>query len=210
MAATLGTGKKKKAAREAIAQVCNQFPKLNMTLCTWDSSSSWGLQVADYTLWTVQRRIVKDHCDNYATVFPLLRTCFHPREQVKQRPAISEKPEKRALGPLVADRPATTVPVAAPPVKVDDHEGAGLDVPLTWWDNQWDPWEDTNEDKFPPDDELVYYGSDDDPWGYADRPTHTETDRWSAAPQETVEALTTDDPVDSTSLRRLIDEGRLG
>lgn len=41
--------------------VCRQTG-LKIVLCVWDASSSWGLQVADYGLWALQRKL--DHGDD--------------------------------------------------------------------------------------------------------------------------------------------------
>ncbi len=181
VAATLGTGKKKKAVREALEEVCAQFSWLDLTLCTWDSASSWGLQVADYALWTVQRRLVKGECAHYKTVYPLLKTCFRPWEGYKERPAISAKPEKRAPGSLVADRPATSFPVETPPVKADEPEGTSLNTPRFSWEDSFDPW--MNEDE-----------------------PEEQEDVWSAAPPEAFEDLTTDEDPAPQSVRRRLEE----
>lgn len=55
IAATLGTKKRQSQAREALQDVCQQMNR-DFTLCTWDASTAWGLQVADYALWAIQRR----------------------------------------------------------------------------------------------------------------------------------------------------------
>ena len=55
IAATLGTKKRQSQAREALQDVCQQMNR-DFTLCTWEASTAWGLQVADYALWAIQRR----------------------------------------------------------------------------------------------------------------------------------------------------------
>lgn len=47
--ATIGTRAMKTAAAAAIDDVAAQMPQ-EVTACFWDSSSTWGLQVADYLL----------------------------------------------------------------------------------------------------------------------------------------------------------------
>lgn len=53
--ATFGTKARQKQATAALRDVCSQT-RLQYVLCTWDSATSWGLQVADYCLWSIQRR----------------------------------------------------------------------------------------------------------------------------------------------------------
>lgn len=138
IAATLGTGKKKRAAREAIEKVCEQFPRLDLTLCTWDSASSWGLQVADYTLWSVQRRLLHG-CDHYRRVYPLLKTCFRPWEGERRRPAVEETPAKRVPGRPDADQASIAFPIVPPSVEVGARQVAG-GIPAPSWDDSFDPW----------------------------------------------------------------------
>ncbi|GAA5198791.1 hypothetical protein GCM10023346_36900 [Arthrobacter gyeryongensis] len=49
IAGTFGTNKRSELARESLREVCNAQDR-NIILCVWESSSSWGLQVADYAL----------------------------------------------------------------------------------------------------------------------------------------------------------------
>lgn len=53
--ATLSTKARQTLATAALDDVCAQLDR-KFTLCIWDSGTSWGLQVADYALWTIQRR----------------------------------------------------------------------------------------------------------------------------------------------------------
>lgn len=39
----------------ALRDVCAQM-KRESVLCVWDAGTSWGLQIADYALWAIQRR----------------------------------------------------------------------------------------------------------------------------------------------------------
>lgn len=41
--------------RAALRDVCAQM-KRESVLCVWDAGTSWGLQIADYALWAIQRR----------------------------------------------------------------------------------------------------------------------------------------------------------
>jgi len=57
--ATLGTKALQKTAHRALEDVCQQTG-LRVVLCVWDSATSWGLQVADYGLWAMQRKLEKN------------------------------------------------------------------------------------------------------------------------------------------------------
>jgi hypothetical protein len=47
--------------------------------CIWDAQTSWGIQVADYALWAVQRVLEDRKCPWFETcVEPTLRTTFLP------------------------------------------------------------------------------------------------------------------------------------
>lgn len=177
VAATLGTGKKKAAACAAVEDVCRQFAGLDITLCAWDSSTSWGLQVADYALWTIQRRIIQGFCAHYETIYPLIETCFHPWEGIRKRPTISDRPEKRAPGSLVTDRAIFTVPVQAPPVKNIPSLKANVTPSVDWWGNQADPWAAPEQDPndYVPDPSRYA----PDPWEqYTPDPDQHEPDPW--------------------------------
>ncbi|QUH05710.1 DUF3800 domain-containing protein [Saccharopolyspora erythraea] len=62
VAATLGTNARKKAFESALHDVCQvQGPcGRDVHLCHWPAPTSWGLQVADYAAWAVQRKMEKD------------------------------------------------------------------------------------------------------------------------------------------------------
>jgi Protein of unknown function (DUF3800) len=78
--ATLGTASRKTAFQTAINQVCAQVkPYLrDVTVAHWDSASAWGLQVADYGLWAVQRRIERQDEQYMWAVQPSLASQFLP------------------------------------------------------------------------------------------------------------------------------------
>lgn len=78
IAGTFGTAARQTAAKVALEDVCNQIDR-NIVLCVWKSSSSWGLQVADYGLWALQRELENKTCTWLSPcVQPTLSTQFHP------------------------------------------------------------------------------------------------------------------------------------
>lgn len=87
IAATLGTHRRATSARDALQEVCEQLATdREIVLCVWDAASSWGVQVADYGLWAVQRdlegltsRWLETH------VRPTLRSVFCPWGQRGRR-----------------------------------------------------------------------------------------------------------------------------
>jgi len=78
--ATLGTAARKKAFRQAIARVCDDHapPLRNVVVCHWEAATSWGLQVADYGLWAVQRQLERDDRTYLWAVVPTLKSKFLP------------------------------------------------------------------------------------------------------------------------------------
>jgi len=52
---TLSTKARQTQASAALRDVCAQTNR-ECVLCVWDAGTSWGLQVADYALWAIQRR----------------------------------------------------------------------------------------------------------------------------------------------------------
>lgn len=77
--ATLGTNKRQTIAREAVQDVCDQMPQREITLCIWDASTSWGLQVADYALWAVARNLEGNSLRDYdRDIAPLVKSCYAP------------------------------------------------------------------------------------------------------------------------------------
>lgn len=76
--AEFGTKQISAAARAAVEDVCSQINR-KITLCVWSARSSWGLQVADYALWAVQRNLEGKRCTWYEPcVKPTLRSTFLP------------------------------------------------------------------------------------------------------------------------------------
>lgn len=78
IAGTFGTRQRRTQAESALADVCSQVSR-DVTLCVWESATSWGLQVADYALWAVQRELLGRPCPWYAqAVEPVLQSIFTP------------------------------------------------------------------------------------------------------------------------------------
>nr|WP_247600891.1 DUF3800 domain-containing protein [Cellulomonas hominis] len=78
IAGSFGTKSRQTQARLALADVCDQM-RMNIVLCIWDASSSWGLQVADYALWAVHRNLLGRPCYWYEeSVLPTLHSTFKP------------------------------------------------------------------------------------------------------------------------------------
>ncbi|MCC5578852.1 DUF3800 domain-containing protein [Microtetraspora sp. AC03309] len=78
--ATLGTSARKKAFEDAIREVCEDCApsRRDVVVCTWDSSTSWGLQVADYGLWAVQRKLERGDAGFMWAVEPTLSSFSRP------------------------------------------------------------------------------------------------------------------------------------
>ncbi|GII01749.1 DUF3800 domain-containing protein [Planobispora takensis] len=78
--ATLGTAARKRAFESAIKEVCEDHGPQDreVVVCHWESSTSWGLQVADYGLWAVQRNLERGDSAFMEAVEPTLKTCFKP------------------------------------------------------------------------------------------------------------------------------------
>lgn len=78
IAGTFGTRSRASTARAALAAVCEQVDR-KIVLCVWSSASSWGLQMADYALWAVQRNLERGSCAWYEkSVQPSVKTEFFP------------------------------------------------------------------------------------------------------------------------------------
>jgi hypothetical protein len=76
--ATFGTKKRAAQARAAIEDVCKQVDR-RINLCVWDASTVWGLQLADYGLWAVQRHLARGDLPAYDTcIRPLVCSVFTP------------------------------------------------------------------------------------------------------------------------------------
>lgn len=80
IAGHLQTKAKRNAIIDAISDVCKQIATDRIvTPCVWEAQSSWGIQVADYGLWSTQRVLIgrssQWHDD---AVEPTLQTRFMP------------------------------------------------------------------------------------------------------------------------------------
>jgi hypothetical protein len=76
---SLQTNNKRDAIRHALEDVCAQVDDRTIVPCIWDAPSSWGIQVADYGLWAVQRKLEGRACSWFdPCVKPGLRSIFTP------------------------------------------------------------------------------------------------------------------------------------
>ncbi|MGH3493248.1 MAG: DUF3800 domain-containing protein [Sciscionella sp.] len=77
---SLQTNNKRDAIRHALEDVCRQVAQdRTIVPCIWDARTSWGIQVADYALWAVQRILERRTCSWYVPcVEPSLKTTFLP------------------------------------------------------------------------------------------------------------------------------------
>lgn len=75
---SIGTKARKTAAESAVRDVVDQMSQ-TITLCVWPASTTWGLQVADYALWAVHRKLRGSPLKNYdEDVAPLVKSTFMP------------------------------------------------------------------------------------------------------------------------------------
>lgn len=79
-AGTLGTAQRAALARRALRDVCDQLAlSRSIHLSMWEARSSAGIQIADYGLWSVQRRFERADSTWYDQyVAPMASTCFRP------------------------------------------------------------------------------------------------------------------------------------
>ena len=78
--ATLGTAARKTAFQQAINAVCQSHGPTwcNVVVAHWDSVTSWGLQVADYGLWAIQRDLERGDGQYMWAIQPTLASKFLP------------------------------------------------------------------------------------------------------------------------------------
>jgi len=78
--ATAGTRAKKQTFQDAIDDVCASHAPAGCTMVVahWDSATSWGLQVADYGIWALQRELESGDTRYMPSIRPTLRSCFLP------------------------------------------------------------------------------------------------------------------------------------
>lgn len=88
---TFGTKQRAEQAKLAVRDVCSKLDR-DITVCVWEAATSWGLQVADYATWAVQRQIYQGPFNHYNNVInPLKTTEFYPwgkTNEAKKGPAI--------------------------------------------------------------------------------------------------------------------------
>lgn len=91
IAGTFGTKTRRTQAELALADVCSQINR-DITLCVWESATSWGLQVADYGLWAVHRDLMGRPCPWFVdSIQPTLATVFTPWGTIPVTPPLLEK-----------------------------------------------------------------------------------------------------------------------
>ncbi|MEX1908632.1 DUF3800 domain-containing protein [Janibacter sp. Y6] len=80
IAGHLQTNSKRDAIYDAVRDVCSQLDvDRTVVACVWEAPSSWGIQVADYGLWSVQRELLGKGSQWHSTcVEPFLETTFRP------------------------------------------------------------------------------------------------------------------------------------
>lgn len=80
IAAEIGMKAKRSAVREAVEDVCQQLKGgKNVHAHVWRSSTSTGLQIADYGLWAIQRQLMRDNSWHYEkAIAPTLRNMLYP------------------------------------------------------------------------------------------------------------------------------------
>lgn len=80
IAGTIDLSSMKSAARNALADVCQQLARdRTITPCLWEARTSWGIQVADYCLWALQRHLDRRECKWYDDVVEAIQaSCYGP------------------------------------------------------------------------------------------------------------------------------------
>ncbi|QIK63433.1 DUF3800 domain-containing protein [Leucobacter viscericola] len=80
VAAEIGMQAKRSAVRLAVEDVCQQLEKgADIRPHIWRSSTSAGLQIADYGLWAIQRHVIRGESWQYEkAVAPTMRSLLYP------------------------------------------------------------------------------------------------------------------------------------
>lgn len=80
IAGHLQTNAKRAASYQAVRAVCSQIATDRTVVpCVWDAPSSWGIQVADYGLWSTQRVLLgRTSPWHVRCVQPTLKSVFKP------------------------------------------------------------------------------------------------------------------------------------
>ncbi|WP_414938545.1 DUF3800 domain-containing protein [Amycolatopsis sp. cmx-11-51] len=146
---------KQEAATAAIEKVLERYPHLNITLCIWDNPTSWGLQVADYGLWVVQRDLRQGYCKHFAALAPLIESVYSPWEKngarKEYKPAAECRKRNRVISTLVFDR-YNGPPTATPDIGATSTAEASLE----WGDDETE----REHEEWKDGDHKI-----DDPWG---------------------------------------------
>ncbi len=58
ISASIKTKAKTRLIREALNDVVRQIPHRNIVPIYWDANTSWGLQMADYAMWSAHRHVI--------------------------------------------------------------------------------------------------------------------------------------------------------
>jgi len=80
IAGHLQTSSKRAAIGDAVRDVCTQLATdRTIVPCIWDAPSSWGIQVADYGLWSAQRELLgRENRWHDQVIKPRLQSFFLP------------------------------------------------------------------------------------------------------------------------------------
>lgn len=106
IAGTLGTKKQAQLARRSIEDMCDiHRGNREITLCVWDSPTSWGLQVADYAAWSSYQVSVGRDCPYYKRLQPLVRSIYRPwtregEDVVELTPTVPHGPGQEESNPI--------------------------------------------------------------------------------------------------------------
>jgi len=85
--ASFGTNKRATITRRVVTEVISGLAN-QITLCIWDAESCWGLQVADYVTWAIQRQLSRGDFGMYRTLIsPLVHSLELPYGQEPGSPA---------------------------------------------------------------------------------------------------------------------------
>lgn len=76
----LQTNAKRNAIYEAVKDACTDIAAHRQVVpCVWEAPSSWGIQVADYALWSTQRVLAQKHSRwHVESILPTLCSTFTP------------------------------------------------------------------------------------------------------------------------------------
>ena len=78
IAAQIGTKKRRKAMRLAIADVVDQTTRCKWEVAFWPAESDPCLQVADYCCWAIQRKYEQSDTRSYDLIKDKIKSEFRP------------------------------------------------------------------------------------------------------------------------------------